>query len=738
MADSEVLTSIPSYDEILNFKKTELLELARHLSISCSHNLTKADIRSNIFAALGRVPSDHGSVNGDIESEDEDTSEIKALKLKLKIEQEISRRERLRYLQESKPVSPSTDSFDINKVVRLVPPFKESDVDSYFLHFERVAQIMKWPKNIWPMLLQSVLVGKAQEAYVTLSLEESSDYEIVKSRILRAFEKVPEAYRYRFRSLKKSESMTYSDLAHSKEVAFDRWCRSMMVDNFEQLRELILIEEFKQCLPEDMKTFIEDKDPDDYKAWIMLSEEYAISRKRSNKERKSTFNHADQGASKMKQSDNRPVRNPFNGSTRPVTCHYCKKTGHTISECFKLKRKKEEEKNSVNTVDSKDVLASPKGDFLPFTFEGTVSLDNKNEVPVTILRDTGAIRSFILSNVLPLSENSATGDIIDTEGFWGTGTVKLHKININCELVSGPVVVGVTDHIPARGITLLLGNDLAGSKIRKGVSVDINDSPISEEKRKNVPCGVITRSQALKRTEDADNYTPNSEGSESNNTNELIAAQERDNEIKKLFDIAVSEREIKTVPRGYYFKESGLLMRKWRDPRVPANEEWSVFHQIVVPKKFRGEILRLGHEVPMAGHLGIRKTFDKVTRHFYWPGIRSDITAFCRRCHICQVSGKPNQVIPKSPLRPLPIVESAFSRIIIDCVGPLPKTRAGNQYLLTIMCASTRFPEAIPLKRITAVQIADSLLKFSRLLDSLRKYNQTRAQISCRACFSKS
>ena len=40
--------------------------------------------------------------------------------------------------------------------------------------------------------------------------------------------------------------------------------------------------------------------------------------------------------------------------------------------------------------------------------------------------------------------------------------------------------------------------------------------------------------------------------------------------------------------------------------------------------------------------------------------------------------------------------------MIIDCVGPLPKTKSGNQYLLTVMCASTRFPEAIPLRNISA------------------------------------
>ena len=52
--------------------------------------------------------------------------------------------------------------FDLAKNVRLVPPFNESEVDKYFQHFERVAQNLKWPGNQWPLLLQSVLKGKAQ------------------------------------------------------------------------------------------------------------------------------------------------------------------------------------------------------------------------------------------------------------------------------------------------------------------------------------------------------------------------------------------------------------------------------------------------------------------------------------------------------------------------------------------------------------------------------------------------
>lgn len=43
------------------------------------------------------------------------------------------------------------------------------------------------------------------------------------------------------------------------------------------------------------------------------------------------------------------------------------------------------------------------------------------------------------------------------------------------------------------------------------------------------------------------------------------------------------------------------------------------------------------------------------------------------------------------------------------------KTKPGVQYLLNIMCASTRLPEAIPLSNIKAKTILDALIKFFSL-----------------------
>ena len=56
-------------------------------------------------------------------------------------------------------------SFDVSKHIRFVPTFSETDVVKIFLHFEKVACSLKWPRDSWTLLLQSRLVGKTREAY---------------------------------------------------------------------------------------------------------------------------------------------------------------------------------------------------------------------------------------------------------------------------------------------------------------------------------------------------------------------------------------------------------------------------------------------------------------------------------------------------------------------------------------------------------------------------------------------
>ena len=152
------------------------------------------------------------------------------------------------------------------------------------------------------------------------------------------------------------------------------------------------------------------------------------------------------------------------------------------------------------------------------------------------------------------------------------------------------------------------------------------------------------------------------------------------------------EKEIDQVPVCFYVK-SGILMRKWRPPVVSAEGEWTVNHQIVVPRIYRPEILNLAHDTPMSGYLGIDKTYHKILNHFYWPGLKSDVSQFCKSCHTCQMVGKPNPTIPKAHLQPIPAFDEPFSRIIIDCVDPLTKTKSGHEYPHNNVCFYT-FPRS--------------------------------------------
>ena len=124
------------------------------------------------------------------------------------------------------------------------------------MHFEKIAASLKWPEEFWTVLLQSVLIGKAREIYSALPVEQSARYTIVKESILRAYELVPEAYRQKFRNTSKGNKQTFVEFARDKEHLFDRWCASQNVGgDFAKLRQLLLVEEFKNCLSNEVKTY---------------------------------------------------------------------------------------------------------------------------------------------------------------------------------------------------------------------------------------------------------------------------------------------------------------------------------------------------------------------------------------------------------------------------------------------------------------------------------------------------
>ena len=98
-----------------------------------------------------------------------------------------------------------------------------------------------------------------------------------------------------------------------------------------------------------------------------------------------------------------------------------------------------------------------------------------------------------------------------------------------------------------------------------------------------------------------------------------------------------------------YWFASGILMIDVNDP----------LFQIVVPAKFREVVLETAHG-NVAGHMGLKKTCDKMLCDFFWPELRKDVARFVKTCHSCQLTGKPNQTVKPAPLYPIPAVSKAI------------------------------------------------------------------------------
>ena len=180
--------------------------------------------------------------------------------------------------------SDKASAFDPARNIRLVPPFQEKEADKYFAHFEKVADSLNWPKESWVLLLQSVLVGKAQEIYGSLSVEQSSNYEHVKEAILRAYELVPEAHRQKFRNYLKYDSKTHVEFAREKENLFNRWCHSKEIgQDFKKLKQMVLLEEFKDKVRPDIRSHLDEQKVEELEKAAIMAGDYALTHKMSSK-----------------------------------------------------------------------------------------------------------------------------------------------------------------------------------------------------------------------------------------------------------------------------------------------------------------------------------------------------------------------------------------------------------------------------------------------------------------------
>ena len=178
--------------------------------------------------------------------------------------------------------------------------------------------------------------------------------------------------------------------------------------------------------------------------------------------------------------------------------------------------------------------------------------------------------------------------------------------------------------------------------------------------------------------------------------------QREDDTLKKLFEKVEIRKEINMKDDGY-FEKDGILYKVSKQ----GQEEDSC---VVVPTKHREAIMQIAHDSILGGHLGYKKTLDKIRAQFSWPGITADVERYCKSCDACQRT-IPKGKVSKVPLGSMPIIETPFHRVAVDLIGPIvPKSDKGNRYILTLVDYATRFPEAVALKSTDTEKVAEALV----------------------------
>lgn len=142
-------------------------------------------------------------------------------------------------------------------------------------------------------------------------------------------------------------------------------------------------------------------------------------------------------------------------------------------------------------------------------------------------------------------------------------------------------------------------------------------------------------------------------------------------------------------------------------PGFEDSEDCLLFRgRIVIPKKLRLDILKACHDSTIAGHPGNKKTFELISRSYWWPTCRRDCKSYVDSCDVCARS-KSNRCKPAGLLHPLPIPRRPWESISMDMITDLPKVDNYDS-ILVVVDRFTKMAHFIPCsKTLTAAQLAD-------------------------------
>lgn len=183
--------------------------------------------------------------------------------------------------------------------------------------------------------------------------------------------------------------------------------------------------------------------------------------------------------------------------------------------------------------------------------------------------------------------------------------------------------------------------------------------------------------------------------------------------VASLLDVT-TELQLKTlaISKGSVIDVSwntikNLILREFRESNVRIT---ACSNEVTVPPEDkRLEIIKENHDTPMGGHKGVTKTIDRIKFKYQWPKLREDVQRYVKTCRECQLK-KLVRLKTRQPMVLTDTPGTAFEKVSMDIMGPLPTSLNGFNYILTMQDLLTKFSLAIPLRQATSIAVADALV----------------------------
>jgi len=218
-------------------------------------------------------------------------------------------------------------------------------------------------------------------------------------------------------------------------------------------------------------------------------------------------------------------------------------------------------------------------------------------------------------------------------------------------------------------------------------------------------------------------------GVEKDNDNQVSI---KDNWIHSLEEVVIEGPEVDIVEKikkaRSKDKEVVRIVEEMKKVKVKElrGEEWKIEGDLVLKKgkiyipkdvELRAEIIRLHHDVLVAGHGGRWKTVELVTRNYWWLGVTRDVGRYVEGCDLCQrMKNRMEEVAGKLKLSKVP--EKPWTHLTVDFITKLPVVAGKDAILvvcdrlskITYFVATTEGTSAEGLARLLRDNVWNSML----------------------------